>query len=448
MSVLQSSSHVAIPKPHVHVHVEECPWCEQPIPNERFEEISKRIAAKEREWQSEVEAKSRVEIETVRKQGLLAIDAAKTEAAERVAAALQQGRQAAETEYAGKLAEATQLAKSAAEREGTLTAQLAQARQLHAASVETLRTEFAAREIVVRDEASKAVQATMLERTSAAEAARQEAERLLAETKAVQEEALKARLAEQREALEKSGQATLNEERSKAFKEKQKLEDAVQDLQRQLQKKSTEELGEGAEVDLYEVLKAEFPDDKIARVPKGTAGADIIHDVQHNGMVCGRIVYDSKNREAWRTEYVAKLRIDQIAAKADHAVLSTHVFPAGAKQLHVIDGVLLVNPARALMMAIVLRKHIVQVHALRVSNDERAHKTEELYAFITSERCGQYLDDIDVKSEDMLEIDVKEKRAHEATWKKRGELIRAVQRSRSQLCDEIERIIGMAPRRQ
>jgi hypothetical protein len=44
----------------------------------------------------------------------------------------------------------------------------------------------------------------------------------------------------------------------------------------------------------------------------------------------------------------------------------------------------------------------------------------------------------------MEELDVKEKKAHDATWKKRGELIRSVQRSRGQLCDEIERILGTA----
>lgn len=52
---------------------------------------------------------------------------------------------------------------------------------------------------------------------------------------------------------------------------------------------------------------------------QATAGADIRHDVVHNGKKCGTIVYDSKNRNAWRDEYATKLRVDQIAAKAEHA---------------------------------------------------------------------------------------------------------------------------------
>lgn len=72
-------------------------------------------------------------------------------------------------------------------------------------------------------------------------------------------------------------------------------------------------------------------------MPKGTPGADVIHDVVCNGRVCGRIVYDSKNRNDWKTAYATKLCEDKIAAEAQHAILSTLKFPAGAKQLHAMD---------------------------------------------------------------------------------------------------------------
>ena len=109
------------------------------------------------------------------------------------------------------------------------------------------------------------------------------------------EETVKTRTAEVREAMEKANMEAVNAERAKNFEEKLKLEEMVADLQRKLQNKTTEELGEGAEVDLYEVLKAEFPNDDIQRVGRGKPGADIIHKVRHNGAVCGTIVYYSKN---------------------------------------------------------------------------------------------------------------------------------------------------------
>ena len=81
-----------------------------------------------------------------------------------------------------------------------------------------------------------------------------------------------------------------------------KLEERLQDVQRQLQKRTADEHGEGAELELFEVLKGAFEEDKIRRVQKGTPGADIVHEVMLNGKPCGKIVYDSKNRNKWATE--------------------------------------------------------------------------------------------------------------------------------------------------
>ena len=87
---------------------------------------------------------------------------------------------------------------------------------------------------------------------------------------------------------------------------------------------------------------------------------------------------------------MTKLASDQMAAKAEHAVLSTSKFPKGARQLHVQDGVILAGPARVVALVQVIRRHLVQTHTLRLSNDERAKKTAALYDFITSERCAGF----------------------------------------------------------
>ena len=206
-----------------------------------------------------------------------------------------------------------------------------------------------------------------------------EAEKKLAELKASQEAALNQRLQEQRQAIEKAGAKAVNAENAPSVQKEDKLEAKLQDVTRQLQNEAAEKLGEGPEVDLSDELKAEFPDDTITRVGKGNAGVDIIHEIFNNGKLCGRIVYDSKNRTAWRNEYVTKLRQDQTAAKADHGILSSLAFPSGTRQLHMQDGVIIVNPARALVIATVLRKHVVHTHGLRISNEARAQKTEALY---------------------------------------------------------------------
>jgi hypothetical protein len=191
-------------------------------------------------------------------------------------------------------------------------------------------------------------------------------------------------------------------------------------------------------------VKGEYPDDHITRVPKGTAGADIIHVVKHNGKECGKIVYDSKNRKAWRDDYVTKLREDQIAAKAEHAILSTCKFPSGTHQLEVREGVIIANPARVLMVAEILRLHIIQTSSLRIAGKERDGKSATLYSYITSGRFWQHLKSIDGCADNMLDIDASEKKAHEAVWEKRGRLIKSAQKSYGNVRADIERIIGTA----
>lgn len=286
-----------------------------------------------------------------------------------------------------------------------------------------------------------------LEETRARLAEAEESKRLSDESARAAKEAYASEIAravqETREAGDKDKLLAVQTEQSKNFEENQKLQTTVHDLQRQLERKTNQELGEGAEIDLYEDLKAEFPDDQITRVAKGSPGADIIHEVRQNGQSCGVIVYDSKNRNAWKNEYASKLRIDQIAAKADHAVLSSNRFPADTHQLHVIDHVIVACPARVVVLAQILRDHIVQNYHLRTSNEAREEKTAALYAFITSQRCLQLFDSVDSQITKLEEIDVAEHKAHSAVWERRGKAIKGIEKAHGDLRFEVNRIVGV-----
>jgi hypothetical protein len=355
---------------------EECPWCGQPIPHEKFAEIKARIRANERARTRDLERRLRDEQEAV----------------------LAQVQAAAELQInkAKKLFEA----------------QAAEARRKADAAVKVAHEQLRAK-----------------------------TDQRLAEQRAHDEDVLKSRLREQREALEKATIEAINAEKAQAFAERQKLETRLVQLQRQVAQKAAGELGEGAEVNLYEQLREEFPGDTIVSVKKGQLGADIVHTVIENGRACGHIVYDSKSRGAWRNSYVSHLLDDKIAAKADHAVLVTRAFPAGQAQLCVQDGVIIANPARAVALAQVIRKHVVQLATLRLTDEVRAESTTKLYDFITSDRCWALLEQIGTVSDKLLDLDVKEHRAHTATWKQRGQLIREIQQARGTLLTEIDLIV-------
>lgn len=378
---------------HLHTAISQCPVCDQPVPNEKLHELNARMEARERDLSTVLTTRLK-------------------------------------DQFAQEIAKAGSKAK----------AELQRVRDENIAKEEQLKQEILTREAVAkaagRSEAETAMQTSVM----AADEAKANAEQELAGLKVTQQQMLD----EQRSALEKAATDSLNAERAKVFEEKTKLESQLQDLTRQLQRKTAEELGEGAEVNLFEALKAEFEGDRIDRVGKGEAGADIIHDVIHNGKVCGRIVYDSKNRNAWRSDYVSKLLKDQVAAQADYAILSCQVFPSGTRQIHIQDNVIIINPARVLAVVELLRKSILQAHTLRLSSEDRAEKTAALYEFITSERFKQLLNQIEIHTADMLELEVKEKKAHDATWNRRGALIRGVQKAEGDLLNQIEIVLGTA----
>ncbi len=253
--------------------------------------------------------------------------------------------------------------------------------------------------------------------------------------------ALKKQLDEQRAILERDrDQATLRL-RAEFTREREATQKKVADLERQLQKKTAHELGDGAEIDLFEALREAFPGDRITRVKKGETGADIHHEVLYKGESCGRIVIDSKNRKAWQNVFASKLHEDQVAAKAEHAILATNVFPAGRKEPCVHEGVLVVSPAGVVFISKLLRSHMVRMHVQGLSMKERSGKMGRLYKYMTSEACSQRFKEVAKIADDILELDVQEVKEHGKRWETRGRLVTRLKGVWRELDTEINAIL-------
>ena len=166
-------------------------------------------------------------------------------------------------------------------------------------------------------------------------------------------------LADQRMALQKDRDDSVLRAQADFNRERESLQSKMKEMERALLKKTSQDLGEVAEIDLFEALRHAFPDDRISRVPKGQNGADIHHEVIHKGQPCGKIVIDSKNTKGWQNAFVTKLRQDQMEAGADHAILSTTVFPRGQKELCIEDAVIVVSPARVTHIVALLRRSMI-----------------------------------------------------------------------------------------
>jgi hypothetical protein len=285
-------------------------------------------------------------------------------------------------EISGKIAlrEREQSLAISARLEQKFAAERIEAEAIAKAELELERRESAAREAAAREEARKIAETAAMEKIAAAETNRQQ--------------------------LESALQAKTEQERT--------------------------------------AREAEFPDDNIQRIPKGSPGADVRHIVMMNGNECGTILYDSKNHNQFRTDHVNKLKADQIADKAEHAILSTYKFPQGTRHVHVQDGVVLVSPARVVAIATIIRGHMTQIYTLRVSRVERESKMSELFEFIVSERCTQLLGRIEKQAEDLLELQAREIKWHKNNWEKQGEAYKAIQKAKGDLETDIGCIIGTA----
>jgi hypothetical protein len=410
------------PKPHVHAQGDVCPLCEQPI----GQDIARRIEARMREQREAAVTQTRAEMAAAAEQ---AVAAARSEAKAQAEAAAT----ARLAEMQARLAQAEQArAKQAAAAEQALA---------------SARSEAAVQARAQAEAAALARLADIQMRLAQAEQAHADAAGQVAALKAEQQAAVERRVAEiaetltrQKEDLQRDKEAAILAEKHKVLK----LTSELADLQRKLEGKSAHELGEGSEIDLYEQLRSAFEGDRIQRVPKGVNGADVIHEVVHNGRTCGKIVYDAKNRDAWQNNFAVKLNADKLAQGADHAILSSNKFPRDKREIHLQDGVIVAAPPRVPAIVEILRDQLIRLNELRVSNEQRDSKTEDLYTFIISEHCRQLIGQVENQAGRMLDLDAKELEAHRRVWDQRKKLIHAVQKARSDLSFEIDRIIGTA----
>src|SRR5439155_5363810 len=147
------------------------------------------------------------------------------------------------------------------------------------------------------------------------------------------------------------------------------------------------------------------------------AGADVVHEVRYRGEACGLIIYDSKNRRAWRNDFVAKLKEDKVRADAAHAVLASMAFPRGEEELCVEAGVIIVHPKRAVYIAHVLRASMIALHRQGLTLQERGTKMVALYRYMSSGEFRQRLHEASDLVDKLRQLEVQERDDHEKRWK-------------------------------
>jgi len=266
---------------------------------------------------------------------------------------------------------------------------------------------------------------------------RKDAERELEMKKKLLEEEEKIRL----EAFKKAEE----EHRLKDFEKDKKLSDAlkqVEELKAKIEQGSMQTQGEVLELELEARLKQEFPMDFISEIKKGQRGADVLQEVVDKlSRKCGTILWESKNAK-WSESWIAKLKEDQRAAKADLAVLVSVDLPKDVETFNYINGVWVVSWKNFVPLALALRFNLVSLYHERQSQTGQEQKMQILYQYLTGPEFRHRIEAIVEAFSNMQEELEREKRWFSLKWSRQEKEIRKVIDQTHAMYGDMQGVIG------
>ena len=258
--------------------------------------------------------------------------------------------------------------------------------------------------------------------------------------------------------IEKRVQAGLTDVREKARREAEEtlklkvaekdqtiasMEKTIDELKRKAEQGSQQLQGEVQELQLESLLRAKFPYDTIEPVPKGEFGGDTLQRVVSTaGVVAGTILWESKRTKNWSNGWLAKLRDDQRAAKAEISVIVSQALPAEVETFDVIDGVWVAHPRVITPLAALLRSSLLEVSAARLISQGQQTKAEMVYQYLTGTRFRQRVEAIVEAFNSMQEDLDKERKAIQKQWAKREQQLERVITATAGMYGDLQGIAG------
>lgn len=217
----------------------------------------------------------------------------------------------------------------------------------------------------------------------------------------------------------------------------------IEELRRKAEQGSQQLQGEAQEVDLEQTLQAKFPLDSVEPVPKGEFGGDILQRVTTpTGQRAGTILWESKRTKNWSDGWLAKLRGDQRAAKAEVAIIVSRALPKDVDSFDLVDDVWITEPRYAIPVAIALRQSLIELSAARQAGEGQQTKMELVYRYLTGPRFRHRVQAIVEKFTDMQQDLDKERKVMTRLWAKREEQIRGVIESTAGMYGDLQGIAG------
>jgi hypothetical protein len=219
----------------------------------------------------------------------------------------------------------------------------------------------------------------------------------------------------------------------------------IEELRRKADQGSQQLQGEVQELELEATLRGRFPQDRIEPVPKGEFGGDVLHRVVGPlGQSCGTILWESKRAKNWSDGWLAKLRDDQRAAKAELALIVSQALPKGTHAFDLIDGVWVAEARCAVPVAIALRQSLIQLAAARQASEGQQTKAEMIYQYLTGPEFRHRIAALVEKFNDMREDLDRERKFVTKQWAKREQQITVAIGATVGMVGDLQGIAGRA----
>lgn len=216
----------------------------------------------------------------------------------------------------------------------------------------------------------------------------------------------------------------------------------IEALKQKSEQGSMQTQGEAAEMVLEETLAQAFPLDGFSPIAKGVGGADVRQDVMANGVVAGRILWESKRTKNWTAGWLAKLRNDQRASGCEVAVITSVALPDGVDSFGIVDGIWVCAPRYAVPLATSLRHGLIEVAGAKGRAMGQETKMEMIYDYLTGTQFKQRVDAIVERFEDMQDNLRKERVFIEKQWALRAKQIDLVIASTVGMHGDLQGIAG------
>ena len=221
------------------------------------------------------------------------------------------------------------------------------------------------------------------------------------------------------------------------------MQKQIEDLRRRAEQGSQQLQGEVQELELESLLKDKFPRDTVEPVPKGEHGGDVLQRIiGPMEQLCGTILWESKRTKNWSDGWLAKLRDDQRAAKAECAVIVSQVLPKEVDVFDHVDGIWITCPRTVIPVCIALRNSLIELAQARKASDGQQTKMEMVYHYLTGPGFRQRVQAIVEAFSAMHEDLNKEKKAIMKQWAKREQQIERVMQATVGMYGDLQGIAG------